>query len=416
MLFTPYIPTTFQAQLNLPGSKSLSNRALLLCALSGEHSQVTHLSNCSDTHIMQEALSTVSEIVNLGAAGTAMRFMTAYFAATPQSSHIVTGTERMKQRPIGILVDALRSLGADITYLENNGFPPLRINGRRLHGGSLTLSAGVSSQFISALLMIAPLTHEGLTLELEGNIISRPYIDMTLSLMQHFGASACWINDTTLEVQPGGYVDGTTYAVESDWSAASYWYELMAFAKDQEARLVLTGLQSNSLQGDCAVQHFYESLGVQTTYDETLPGIILTRKPTSTQPTNGIFTLDLSATPDLAQALIVTCALLRRPFRFTGLQSLRIKETDRIVALQNELRKFGIELHTEGADTLTITTYAEAVPYLPTEPIATYKDHRMAMSFAPAALLFPSLTIESPEVVQKSYPDYWKNLYLLIQS
>lgn len=413
MAYAPHIPQTLHACISLPASKSLSNRALLLCALSGKHSRVSNLSVCDDTRVMQRALSQSEETVDIEAAGTAMRFLTACFAATPGTSHVLTGTERMLQRPIGVLVDALRQLGADIAYEGQPGFPPLRIHGRQLHGGKLSLPANISSQYISALLMIAPLTEGGLTLSLEGDIVSRPYIDMTLSLMRHFGAVADWTDERTLRAEAGSYADGTVFQVESDWSAASYWYELTALSPDPEARIALPWLSLSSIQGDSAVRRYFEPLGVQTVEDPSLPGVVLARSARRSLQKDEVYTLDLSGTPDLAQTLVVTCALLRQPFRFTGLASLRIKETDRMAALQNELNKLGIALQIEGTETLSVTRYAEGVPCNPEAPIATYNDHRMAMAFAPAALLCPSLTIEHPEVVSKSYPDYWKNLQSL---
>ena len=417
MSYTPHLPSTLNACIKLPASKSLSNRALLLCALSGTQSVVRNQSVCDDTRVMRQGLEAPRQAkVDIGAAGTAMRFLTAYFAATPGTDHLLTGTERMRQRPIGVLVDALRSLGADIEYAENEGFPPLRIHGRTLQGGTLRLPAHISSQYISALLMVAPLMEEGLTLQLEGDIISRPYIDMTLQLMQHFGASAGWTDERTLHTAPGRYTDGTLFTVESDWSAASYWYELVALSPDPNARIALPHLTAQSLQGDSAVRHYFEALGVHTVFDDTLPGAVLTRTARRPDVTDGMFNLDLTATPDLAQTLVVTCALLRQPFRFTGLQSLRIKETDRMAALQNELRRLGFDLMIEGDDTLTIEHYTDAMPPTAAPSIATYHDHRMAMAFAPAALFYQALTIENPEVVIKSYPDFWKNLQSLFHS
>lgn len=413
MSYTPHFPPTLHACIQLPASKSLSNRALLLCALSGPQSRADHLAVCEDTAAMQAALSDNAETLDIGAAGTAMRFLTAYWAASPGTLHQLTGTERMKQRPIGILAEALRQLGADIEYLGQPGYPPLRIRGTQLCGKPLQLPADVSSQYISALLMTGPLVTGGLTLRLQGDIISRPYIDMTLHLMQHFGASAEWLDQRTLYVSEGRYQDGTHFTVESDWSAASYWYETVALSPDANAEILLPGLFPNSLQGDSAVSQYFEPLGVTTTYDPNLPGMRLSRTPDRHPSFPTTYVLDLQSTPDLAQTLVVTCALLHRPFRFSGLRSLRIKETDRIRALQNELLKLGISLQCEGDDVLTITQY----PGHPTAPqaisIATYNDHRMAMAFAPAAQLYPSLSIENPEVVRKSYPDFWQHLQSL---
>ena len=253
MTYTVELPSRLQQQLVLPSSKSLSNRALLLGALSGE-ADISRPSGCDDTLVMQRALSLRPETVDIMAAGTAMRFLTAYFANCPGEHHIMTGTERMRQRPIGVLVDALRKLGADIHYEGTEGFPPLRINGRQLEGGTLSLPANVSSQYVSALLMVGPTMQKGLTLHLEGAIISRPYIDMTLALMRHFGAKAEWTTGSIITVAPCGYRKGVSFSVESDWSAASYWYELMALTPDPEARITLPWLQADSLQGDAAVR------------------------------------------------------------------------------------------------------------------------------------------------------------------
>ena len=399
----------------LPASKSLSNRALLLCAMSANGSQCLRPSACDDTLVMQRALAERPTTVDIMAAGTAMRFLTAYFATTPDESHVLTGTQRMLERPIGVLVDALRKLGADISYEGNEGFPPLRINGKKLHGGTLRLPANVSSQYVSALLMTAPLMEDGLKLQLEGEIVSRPYIDMTLALMQQFGAKAAWTTDTEVTVQPGAYAKGITYTVESDWSAASYWYELLALSTDDGARVVLPYLSAESLQGDSAVSSFFAPLGVATSFEEAdgKSAAVLTRDSSATLPEGEVLELDLVNQPDLAQTLVVTCAMLRRPFRFTSLRSLRIKETDRISALQKELAKFGINLEATPDCELHILNYPDGAPHYDGTPIATYNDHRMAMAFAPAALRCPGVGIANPEVVSKSYPHFWEDLQCL---
>lgn len=409
MTLQPHFPPRLQAQISLPASKSLSNRALLLGALSGSGSSVANASDCDDTRVMQRALSLRPEVVDVMAAGTAMRFLTAYFSICPGETHVLTGTERMRERPIGVLVDALRTLGADIAYCENEGFPPLRVVGKTLKGGCITLPADVSSQYISALLMVAPMMNEGLTLMLEGEIISRPYIDMTLTLMRHFGASAEWTGTHSLQVAKGAYRANTAFTVESDWSAASYWYEMVSLSSDTEARVELMGLSAESLQGDSAVQHFFEHLGVQTAFGQNPDRAILTKRPTGKTHTHMPLELNLNRQPDVAQTLVVCCAMQRIPFRFSGLQSLRIKETDRMAALANELKHFGIDLGIE-ADTLYIEEYADGTPSYDGTPIATYHDHRMAMSFAPAALICPGVSIANPEVVTKSYPAFWHDL------
>lgn len=413
MTYTPLLPHTLRARIELPSSKSISNRALLLCALSGKASCVKRVSPCDDTKVMQQALEHRPETIDILAAGTAMRFLTAYFAATPGEEHVLTGTERMRQRPIGVLVDALRKLGADISYTEQEGYPPLRIRGRQLRGGRLQLHANVSSQYISALLMVAPLMTEGLTLELTDEIISRPYIDMTLALMRSFGAEARWTDGQTLQVPHGSYTDGTAYTVESDWSAASYWYELVALSTDTEARIELPWLFCRSLQGDQVVSKLFAPLGVRTEYLSDHEGVVLTKDAAGKLPEGVRYECSLVNCPDLAQTLVAACAFLRRPFRFTGLQSLRIKETDRMAALHNELAKFGITLGIEGDDTLFIENYPDGVPHYDGRPIATYHDHRMAMSMAPAALLCADLKFENPEVVSKSYPGFWNDLQSL---
>lgn len=406
-------------KINLPSSKSLSNRALLLCALSGTESSVGHMSNCDDTYVMWRALTTRSHEVDIMAAGTAMRFLTAFFCTCSNEEHIMTGTERMRQRPIGVLVDALRHLGAEIEYTEKEGFPPLRIKGHQLYGGALSLPANVSSQYISALLMVAPQMTEGLSLTLEGNIISRPYIDMTLSMMQAFGADAHWVSENVINVAPKCYRDGVIFNVESDWSAASYWYEVAAILPSKLHRvpfsITLPWLHAKSWQGDSEVQRLFQPLGVETEFDAEHEWAILRRNDAIALPEGETYEANLVDQPDLAQTLVVTCALLRRPFRFTGLRSLRIKETDRMEALRNELAKLGVDLGIEGDEALFVSNYSPDTPRYNGMPIATYHDHRMAMAFAPARLLCPTLQIAHPEVVSKSYPNFWEEFSKVIK-
>ena len=406
-------------KINLPSSKSLSNRALLLCALSGTESSVGHMSNCDDTYVMWRALTTRSHEVDIMAAGTAMRFLTAFFSTCSNEEHIMTGTERMRQRPIGVLVDALRHLGAEIEYTEKEGFPPLCIKGHQLCGGALSLPANVSSQYISALLMVAPQMTEGLSLTLEGNIISRPYIDMTLSMMQAFGADARWVSENVINVAPKCYRDGVIFNVESDWSAASYWYEVTAILPSklhgEPFSITLPWLHAKSWQGDSEVQRLFQPLGVETEFDAEHEWATLRRNDAIALPEGETYEANLVDQPDLAQTLVVTCALLRRPFRFTGLRSLRIKETDRMEALRNELAKLGVDLGIEGDEALFVSNYSPDAPRYNGIPIATYHDHRMAMAFAPARLLCPTLQIAHPEVVSKSYPNFWEEFSKVIK-
>ena len=395
----------------LPASKSISGRALVINALSGSSLLPDNLSDSDDTQAMLNALREMPEVIDIGAAGTAMRFLTAYLSVTP-GTHTITGTERMKHRPIGILVDALRALGADIAYEGEEGFPPLRIAGRNdIEGGELSVPGNVSSQYISALLMIAPTLKKGLRLTLTEQIASRPYLDMTMSMMRDFGAEVEWIAKDVIEVKPGSYRQ-RPYHIESDWSAASYWYEMVALSPDAGAQVELVGLHHDSIQGDSKVWQLMSELGVATEYYEEPDGteIIRLRK---TGNLACHFCHDFSHQPDLAQTFAVTCAMLDVPFRLVGLQSLRIKETDRIVALVEELGKIvclegnDSELQWEGfynIDDLELLPFEEFT-------FDTYDDHRMAMALAPVCLRTGGeIVINNPEVVSKSYPHYWEDL------
>lgn len=380
----------------LPSSKSICNRVLLIRALCERNFEIANLSDCDDTQAMLSALSSSNSEINIGAAGTAMRFLTAFFSLG-EKEIILTGTERMKQRPIKILVDALRQVGAKIEYLENDGFPPLKISGANLTGGEIALRGDVSSQYISALLMIAPKMAGGLRLKLLGQIASRPYIEMTIALMQLFGAKVSWLGDT-IRVEQGSY-QAQNFRVEADFSAASYWYEILSLAENGE--IFLPDLKENSLQGDKKVAEFFAPLGVETHFSEQ--GVILKK----TERKTDFLELDFSAQPDLAQTLVVTCALLGVHFHFTGLESLKIKETDRLAALRHELKCLGFEISQQGEGTLFWR--GETVPPKENHVISTYHDHRMAMAFAPAALRFP-IEIANPEVVSKSYPNFWQEI------
>lgn len=396
IIVTP--PINIHTRIQLPSSKSLCNRALIINALAHGSEPPQNLSNCDDTRVMIRALQQMQPTIDIMAAGTAMRFLTAFLTVAP-GTHLITGTERMKQRPIGILVDALRSLGADIDYAENEGFPPLRITGKKLDKENITLPGNVSSQYISALLMIAPTLQHGLTLTLEGKIVSRPYIDMTLQLMRDFGAQAEWIADNQLKVEATGY-QPTPYYIESDWSAASYWYEICALTPD--ATVELPGLFEQSLQGDAAVAQIFSLLGVETSYSERMVTLRNTGKAVDK------LEYDFVNQPDLAQTFVVTCCMKHIPFCFTGLESLKIKETDRIFALITEMKKLGYVVKEK--DNSILYWDGERCPAQPHPAIDTYEDHRMAMAFAPASLILKSVCINHPQVVSKSYPNYWENL------
>ena len=391
-------PAKIHTTIQLPSSKSISNRALIINALGNGTHHPENLSDCDDTRVMIRALNDDKETIDIMAAGTAMRFLTAYLSVTP-GTRIITGTERMQQRPIQVLVNALRELGADIEYVANDGFPPLRITGRELRKDTISLPGNVSSQYISALLMIAPVLTNGLTIRLTGDIISRPYINLTLQLMNDFGVRAEWTDDHRLKVEPQAY-HSIPFYVESDWSAASYWHQIVALSK--EAEVTLPGLFKDSYQGDSQVAGIFRSLGVETIYKDK--AVILKKNGKSVERLD----YDFINQPDLAQTFVVTCALLNIPFRFSGLQSLKIKETDRMAALITEMRKLGYILHeTDGS---VLSWEGERCTTEEHPAIDTYEDHRMAMAFAPTCLALPEILINNPQVVSKSYPRYWEDL------
>lgn len=404
-------------RVTLPTSKSISARALIINALAAEPCELERLSDCDDTEAMLAALdATDGATVDIGAAGTAMRFLTAYFATREGMAIVLTGTERMQERPIRLLVDALQQLGASIEYIGAAGFPPLRIEGRRLEGGRISIAADVSSQFVSALLMVGPTLERGLELVLKGEVASLPYIDMTINIMRQFSAEVAVtttdVGETVITVAPTGYRREEPFAVEPDWSAASYWYELVALTPDDDAEVTLEGLVEDSVQGDSICATYFEPLGVVSEFNAA--GVRISRRPVvpdeAYDQTGGTLMLDFRHCPDLAQTFVVTASLLGRAFHFSGLKSLRIKETDRIAALTAELLKLGYMVHEQPAGHLV---YAGEDPLTATSTtIATYADHRMAMAFAPAAYRFPGLTIEHPEVVSKSYPKFWEDLPL----
>lgn len=390
---------TLKGSIVLPGSKSVANRALIIHALSYSPYPIENLSDSDDTRVMEKVFNSNTNHFDIGHAGTAMRFLTAFLAQIV-GEWILTGSERMKQRPIGILVDALNKLGARIEYLENEGFPPLKIYGSHLKGCILELDGSVSSQYISALLMIAPTLEGGLTLRLKNKITSRPYIDMTLKLMEQFGVQSVWkgneihITEQTYKARP--------FSVEADWSGASYWYEMAVMAEDVDVELI--GLTTESLQGDAQIAKWFEQLGVDTIPTEKGSRLVKNGKPL---PKN--LNLNFIENPDVAQTFAVVCVMKQIPFHFTGLETLKIKETNRIAALQDELSKFGAQIaepaHGELKWDGTFPLEKQTVP-----EIETYHDHRMALAFAPACQIYGPVAILDPMVVSKSYPNYWEDL------
>ena len=378
----------------LPASKSISNRALIINALAGNRSQLGNLSDANDTQLMLRLVNSADRIIDVEDAGTTMRFLTAYFSITNQPK-VLTGTPRMKERPIGILVDALRSLGVQIEYLEREGYPPHEIKSFSGQAANeLRVRGDVSSQYISALMMIAPVLPKGLTITLEGKVGSRPYIEMTAALMRHFGVEPTLLADKV--VIPHQTYRPASFTVESDWSAASYWFAFTALGK--QAEVSLPRLSLKSLQGDSKIVDIMDVLGVKARLENELLNLTKTEGRKE-------FKWDFTHCPDLAQTVAVICAATGVPAIFTGLESLRIKETDRIAALQNELRKIGADL-TEQHEQWTVVPSSK----LPAAAsFNTYKDHRMAMAFAPLATLM-DVEIENPDVVRKSYPNFWKDI------
>lgn len=400
------VQQSFQTEIPLPSSKSESNRALIINALAKGHDNLSNLAEARDTQTMMRLLASNDPIADVIDAGTTMRFLTAYYAVTGQVK-TMTGTPRMCERPIGILVDALRELGAQIDYVKTEGYPPLQLKGFDFKGNNrLAIRGDVSSQYISALLMVSPLLPEGLTLEITGELGSKPYIEMTLKQMEAFGvqAQADW-DAKTITVAPQAY-NPIEYAVESDWSGASYWFSVVALSDKADASLELLGLKENSLQGDSVVTDIMSHLGVKSEY--TGRGFKLTKIEPDTS-----LEWDFTNCPDLAQTICVVAAAKNIPLTLTGIESLKVKETDRIMALQNELIKFGAtlkEVETNHKYQLTpAVAERQAVPV----SVHTYDDHRMAMAFAPLALV-EDVVIEEPDVVVKSYPSFWNHLSKIV--
>lgn len=410
------------ATIKLTGSKSECNRALIIAALSEGKVKVENLSEAADTvtlagvlesyqqsavsnqqlnagqELMADSSKLVAKEVNIGPAGTAMRFLTAFFTLQKQHQVILTGSERMKQRPIGILVDALRSLGAELIYVENEGFPPIKISGGfDQKTADITIKGDISSQYITALLLIASQLPLGLNLHIEGELTSKPYVEMTLSMLQQCSIQHQW-NGNVISIQNQSFQPSTIY-VEPDWSAASYWYAIAALC--DEAEIFLPGLTLYSLQGDSVITEIMANFGITSQFKDG--GVWLKKEPKVV--VRKIF--DFKTCPDLAQTVIVVCAALGHDASFTGLETLKIKETDRVKALQNELAKIGVELIEKG-QVYKLTCAKRSIPEKVF--INTYEDHRMAMAFAPLALIVPEIEIEDFKVVEKSYPSFWDDL------
>ena len=385
----------------LPSSKSESNRVLVISALAGGESKLKNLSSARDTQTMLRLLSDEeSKVWDVLDAGTTMRFLTAY-TSVMNIPKVMTGTDRMKQRPIAILFDALKTLGVDIEYMGEEGFPPVQIHGFSSQiTNELSIRGDVSSQYISALLMIAPYLEKGLRLRLEGKIGSKPYIEMTLSLMTKFGVKGEWLDNQTLEVLPSKYTQ-QTYFVESDWSGASYWYSFVALSENSKIKLI--GLKEDSLQGDQAIVEIMSKLGVKSTFDSE--GVLL-----ENISVEGLDLIDFTPCPDLAQTVAVVCSVKGIESKMIGLESLKIKETDRVLALQQELEKIGGGLIEHNSALWEVkkapSNWAQKSNDL---EICTYEDHRMAMAFAPL-VLFTNIKIQEPDVVNKSYPSFWEDL------
>ena len=383
-------------KIQITGSKSESNRMLLLQALF-PHIELENLSNSDDTVAMKSGLENDNDLVDIGHAGTSMRFLTAYYSTLENQKKTLTGSSRMQERPIGILVDALRQLGADIIYLKNEGYPPLLIKGKRLTASEVSLSANISSQFITALMLIAPSLPYGLCLQLEGKITSVPYIEMTLSLLHQIGVKATF-SGQHIQVFPKKDITQATHAIESDWSSASYYFSMIALSKD--ADITLSTYKENSLQGDKVLMDIYEPLGVNSIIKNNT--LYLQKQALGSKPIQ----LDLSDAPDIAQTIAVTCYGLGVACDLTGLHTLKIKETDRLVALQKELTKLGAIIEVTDK---SLHLRKRTNPIHPNVLVETYHDHRMAMAFAPLALLVP-IRIQDADVVSKSYPGFWKDL------
>ena len=397
MMYQIEMPDKIQGVVQLPASKSISNRLLIIKALSSAQINISNLSEAQDTRTLASLLKSEDNTLDCGHAGTTMRFLTAYLSTTLNESRTLTGSDRMKQRPIGVLVDALKELGADISYLEEEGFPPLQINGGGIKGSEVTMNSNVSSQFISALILIAPTLPNGLTIHLTPDVVSQSYIEMTLKAIQHFGITVTRENNS-IHIENGEYKAGDLN-VEADWSSASYWYSVVALAADAEIELL--GLDQSSWQGDSIVSDIFTLLGVKTEY--TQRGVMLTKTPVYAKELGYNFI----NCPDLAQTVCVTTAALGIASRYTGLDTLKVKETDRVVALKSELLKVGADIKERKIGEITCFPPPLACSG---QSISTFEDHRMAMAFTPLACALGKINIEDPDVVAKSYPNYWRDM------
>lgn len=398
-----YNNQSINISVNLPGSKSISNRLLILKEVMGLNVTIDNLSTAEDTVDLIKALDIIrnkkQELIDIGHAGTDMRFLTALLSVT-EGTWILTGSERMKQRPIKPLADALKQLGADISYEDTEGFPPLKITGKQLSESKVEVDGSISSQFISALLLIAPSFENGLTIDVKGEIVSWPYIQMTLDFLSEFGLNVSTVNQTIFVSKSTKIAVAlpSKLTVESDWSSASYWYSIVALGKN--AQVSLNTLSRSSSQGDSVLREIYKNLGVDSAFQNG--ELILTQN----NNVPSYFEYDFANCPDIAQTIAVTCLGLKITCSLTGLSTLKHKETDRILALKNELEKCGATVETTSTS-LSITSYKtlpEAIS------IETYNDHRMAMSFAPLSLIHNNISIQNPEVVKKSYPEFWSHL------
>jgi len=395
-----YFSKDVKGNIAISGSKSESNRLLILQKIFS-NIQLRNLSNSDDTKHLQEALTSNNDVIDIGHAGTAMRFLTAYFSAKNGREVVLTGSDRMKNRPVKILVEALQSIGADIQYMDKEGFPPLKIKGKKIKKNKVKINGNVSSQYISALLLIAPSLENGLEIELKGKVTSVPYIKMTLALLDQLGIETQW-NGNIIQIKQKRNIEDNSITVESDWSSASYFYSLVALSEN--GKVTLSSYKNNSLQGDNSLVEIYKHFGVKTTFNRDT--ILLVKQNVNLMP----LSLDLVNSPDLAQTVAVTCFGLGIACDLTGLHTLKIKETDRLIALKNELEKLGADIEVSN-DSLHLKSSNKINKNV---AIETYEDHRMAMAFAPLSLVVP-ITINDAEVVTKSYPNFWEDFESVVQ-
>ncbi|AGW86159.1 3-phosphoshikimate 1-carboxyvinyltransferase [Blattabacterium sp. (Nauphoeta cinerea)] len=392
---------SLDGSISITGSKSISNRLLILKAIHKDDIHIENLSNCEDTEVLKKSLMSPSNILDIHHAGTAMRFLTSYFSIQEGRKVILTGSDRMKERPISILVEALKKLGSKILYLEKEGYPPIQIFGNKILGGEIDMNAKISSQYISSLMLIASQLKIGLKIFLKGNITSIPYIKMTFDLLTLAGIKADW-KERIIHIYPVKNKDKKRFSVESDWSSASYYYSMATIAK--KSHIILRSYNNNSLQGDKEVSSIYDKyFGINTIFDKN---VITLKKNNFLYPK--FIELDLNKTPDLAQTIVVTCAAIGVKCSLKGLETLKIKETDRLQALKEELFKVGVIIEITDSYLRIKDFYKKRMNSF--IRIKTYQDHRMAMSFSALGLCYDSIQIENPNVVDKSYPNFWKDL------